>query len=351
MPTARPTSVRLRASLLAALFKRKTRHSRAAPTPPQGVNATTPFAGTPWGRPVIYVADVDALYARARAAGLAPEFAPRDAGWGARRRRVPRRSRVRQLLVVLKKATRPSHGTAHSGERCFRSYSRRCQAIRPLYDATFRRALLPHHRPRRPRARVRAAAASAGRRHAAAAAMTLAFPSDANAAALKAALDAWAATHPTGPAPDIRPAAERPVPIDVDMDLDATAPAQTPRQAPPRMQPPQYPAPPQTLAPAAAPAAPVPTAPPPETAAAASAHDAVLEAQRALYRAQAQQALLLVPGAATAGAPAAAALPAQLAVLDRVRDADQAGLEGDGRARSVSARRSATTARPSSENA
>ena len=172
MPTARPTSVRLRASLLAALFKKKTRHTRAALTPPQGVNATTPFAGTPWGRPVIYVADVDALYARARAAGLAPEFAPRDAGWGARRRRVPRRSRVRQLLVVLKKATRPSHGTAHSGERCFRSYSRRCQAIRPLYDATFRRALLPHHRPRRPRARVRAAAASAGRRRAAAAAMT-----------------------------------------------------------------------------------------------------------------------------------------------------------------------------------
>jgi uncharacterized glyoxalase superfamily protein PhnB len=37
-----------------------------------------------WGRIVLHVDDVDALHARALAAGLAPEAPPRDAGWGER---------------------------------------------------------------------------------------------------------------------------------------------------------------------------------------------------------------------------------------------------------------------------
>jgi catechol 2,3-dioxygenase-like lactoylglutathione lyase family enzyme len=37
-----------------------------------------------WGRVIFYVADVDALYARALAAGAAPEASPRDAEWGER---------------------------------------------------------------------------------------------------------------------------------------------------------------------------------------------------------------------------------------------------------------------------
>jgi catechol 2,3-dioxygenase-like lactoylglutathione lyase family enzyme len=37
-----------------------------------------------WGRVIFHVADVDATYARARAGGLEPEFAPRDASWGER---------------------------------------------------------------------------------------------------------------------------------------------------------------------------------------------------------------------------------------------------------------------------
>ena len=37
-----------------------------------------------WGRIVLHVGDVDALYAQARALGLAPEAAPRDAPWGER---------------------------------------------------------------------------------------------------------------------------------------------------------------------------------------------------------------------------------------------------------------------------
>jgi catechol 2,3-dioxygenase-like lactoylglutathione lyase family enzyme len=37
-----------------------------------------------WGRVIIHVDDVDGLHARARAAGLAPEAAPRDAEWGER---------------------------------------------------------------------------------------------------------------------------------------------------------------------------------------------------------------------------------------------------------------------------
>jgi catechol 2,3-dioxygenase-like lactoylglutathione lyase family enzyme len=37
-----------------------------------------------WGRVIFYVSDVDALYARAVAAGLEPEACPRDAEWGER---------------------------------------------------------------------------------------------------------------------------------------------------------------------------------------------------------------------------------------------------------------------------
>ena len=37
-----------------------------------------------WGRAIFYVDDVDAQHARAVAAGLSPDFAPRDAPWGER---------------------------------------------------------------------------------------------------------------------------------------------------------------------------------------------------------------------------------------------------------------------------
>ena len=37
-----------------------------------------------WGRVIFYVADVDALYNRALAAGWQPSTAPRDAEWGER---------------------------------------------------------------------------------------------------------------------------------------------------------------------------------------------------------------------------------------------------------------------------
>jgi catechol 2,3-dioxygenase-like lactoylglutathione lyase family enzyme len=37
-----------------------------------------------WGRVIFYVSDVDALYARALHAGLAPATVPRDAEWGER---------------------------------------------------------------------------------------------------------------------------------------------------------------------------------------------------------------------------------------------------------------------------
>ena len=37
-----------------------------------------------WGRVIFYVADVDALYKRALAAGYQPTTAPRDAEWGER---------------------------------------------------------------------------------------------------------------------------------------------------------------------------------------------------------------------------------------------------------------------------
>ncbi|AFT88344.1 VOC family protein [Paraburkholderia phenoliruptrix] len=37
-----------------------------------------------WGRVIVYVSDVDAIYRKALAAGLAPSFAPSDAPWGER---------------------------------------------------------------------------------------------------------------------------------------------------------------------------------------------------------------------------------------------------------------------------
>ncbi len=37
-----------------------------------------------WGRAIFYVDDVDAMHARAVAAGLTPEAEPRDAPWGER---------------------------------------------------------------------------------------------------------------------------------------------------------------------------------------------------------------------------------------------------------------------------
>merc|ERR1711957_593694 len=37
-----------------------------------------------WGRAIFYVSSVDGLYNRAVAAGLSPEFAPRDESWGER---------------------------------------------------------------------------------------------------------------------------------------------------------------------------------------------------------------------------------------------------------------------------
>lgn len=37
-----------------------------------------------WGRLVLYVSDVDAMYRRARAAGLEPATPPEDAPWGER---------------------------------------------------------------------------------------------------------------------------------------------------------------------------------------------------------------------------------------------------------------------------
>jgi catechol 2,3-dioxygenase-like lactoylglutathione lyase family enzyme len=37
-----------------------------------------------WGRAIFYVDDVDAQHARIVAAGLAPDFPPRDAPWGER---------------------------------------------------------------------------------------------------------------------------------------------------------------------------------------------------------------------------------------------------------------------------
>jgi len=39
---------------------------------------------TLWGRVILYVSDVDAMYTRALAAGFSPEMAPSDAPWGER---------------------------------------------------------------------------------------------------------------------------------------------------------------------------------------------------------------------------------------------------------------------------
>ena len=39
---------------------------------------------TLWGRVILYVGDVDAMYRRALDAGLSPEMAPSDAPWGER---------------------------------------------------------------------------------------------------------------------------------------------------------------------------------------------------------------------------------------------------------------------------
>lgn len=43
-----------------------------------------PPPAAPWGRVIVYVSDVDAMYRRALAAGYTPEFAPADARWGER---------------------------------------------------------------------------------------------------------------------------------------------------------------------------------------------------------------------------------------------------------------------------
>lgn len=37
-----------------------------------------------WGRVILYVSDVDAMYRKAVEAGFLPEFAPRNAAWGER---------------------------------------------------------------------------------------------------------------------------------------------------------------------------------------------------------------------------------------------------------------------------
>ncbi len=37
-----------------------------------------------WGRVIVYVSDVDGVYRKALAAGLEPQFSPRDAPWGER---------------------------------------------------------------------------------------------------------------------------------------------------------------------------------------------------------------------------------------------------------------------------
>ena len=41
-------------------------------------------SGGGWGRVIFYVDDVDAMFAHARAQGLAPQVAPEDAVWGER---------------------------------------------------------------------------------------------------------------------------------------------------------------------------------------------------------------------------------------------------------------------------
>lgn len=43
-----------------------------------------PSPRTPWGRVILWVDDVDAMYRRALSAGLTPEASPADAPWGER---------------------------------------------------------------------------------------------------------------------------------------------------------------------------------------------------------------------------------------------------------------------------
>ena len=57
---------------------------RAGPNYLNVVRATDDTSWGWWGRVIVYVSDVDAQYERARAAGLAPDFEPRDAPWGER---------------------------------------------------------------------------------------------------------------------------------------------------------------------------------------------------------------------------------------------------------------------------
>lgn len=55
-----------------------------AAQPPEQPWLARPAAERAWGRVILYVSDVDALYRRARAAGLSPEAEPADAPWGER---------------------------------------------------------------------------------------------------------------------------------------------------------------------------------------------------------------------------------------------------------------------------
>src|SRR5674476_1665584 len=64
--------------------------SRHSPAFEQGRAISTSSPSLPsgpgpwWGRVIFYVADVDALYDRALAAGYQPATVPRDAEWGER---------------------------------------------------------------------------------------------------------------------------------------------------------------------------------------------------------------------------------------------------------------------------
>ena len=64
----------------------KIRHSRAFEQE-RAISTSSPSlpSGGPWwGRVIFYVADVDALYDRALAAGYQPATVPHDAEWGER---------------------------------------------------------------------------------------------------------------------------------------------------------------------------------------------------------------------------------------------------------------------------
>jgi catechol 2,3-dioxygenase-like lactoylglutathione lyase family enzyme len=68
--------------------RRHTGHPRDATScpvlPRAGVAQPAERRWSWWGRVIFYVADVDALYDRALAAGYQPATAPRDAEWGER---------------------------------------------------------------------------------------------------------------------------------------------------------------------------------------------------------------------------------------------------------------------------